>query len=206
MIKWAEFIDGNFLYEAFLPEHEQEACEWLLRASCRGHILAERRRSLTWPPKFGPDGGDVAALEAMTEVLFAEMSSVAVHEGTGAYVPGTVAVAQAEPFLHAVLCALVEDYSRAEVSLGLDGQQSTAYLDLPICASASGLYPFAVTPKRDDRMRRMIALDRALKARAELQAIKGELLSSVLEANIPRLRALVGAAGVDIEGDGKATA
>ncbi len=198
MIKWSEFREGEVLYEAFLPEHEEEPCDWLIRASSRGHILGERRHPLTWPPKFGPDAGDVAAVEAITEVMITEVAAADVPDGEGTYVPSTVDLSPSEPILHAMLYALVEQYAQAEGSLGLSEEQSASYLGLPICAGARGLYPFAVTRNRDDRMNRLIALDHALKSRTELQSIRVELLTAVLDYDMVLLRNLLGAAGVEI--------
>lgn len=201
MIKWGEFHEGDVLYEAFLPEHEQEPCEWLVRASCRGHILGERHLSLTWPPKFGPDVDDVAAVEAMAGTLITELANAPVPDGAGAYVPATIDLPPTEPILHAMLYAVIEQYAQAEASIGLSEEQSAAYLGLPVRAAARGLFPFAVTSARDDRMHRLIALDHVLKNHANLRAVKSELLSAVLDSDISRLRALLKAAGVDPTSD-----
>ena len=201
MFKWSEYKDGDVLYEAFLPEHERESDHWLLRASSRGHVLAERCLSLTWRPKFGPDWGDVAALESMTDKLVSELSISAVPDGIGDYVPEAIGGWPAEPVIHAMLYALVEQYAQAEASLGLGDEQSATYLGLPVRASARGLYPFAVTPARNGRMRRLIALDEVLKRRQDVRPLKEALLSAVLDGNIPRLRTLLQAAGIDFESD-----
>lgn len=198
MIKWSEFREGDVLYEAFLPEHQRETCGWLIRASCRGHILAERRETLTWPPRFGPDVGDVAVLEAITDALVKELATAQVPDGEGPYVPPASKLRPVDPYMHAVLYALVEEYAKAEAAFGLTEEQSTAYLSLPVCAHARGIYPLAVTPERDHRMRRLIALDRVLGGRADLQAHKHTLLEAVLAYDIPRLRAVLQELGVDI--------
>jgi hypothetical protein len=201
MIKWGEFREADVLFEAFLPEHEKEPCEWLVRASRRGHILAELRQPLTWPPRFGPDSGDVASVEALIDALITELVAIAAPDSDGAYESSPMTLSPAEPILHAMLHSLIEEYTQAESSLSLSEEQTAAYLGLPVRAQAGGLYPFAVTRERDGRMNRLIALDRVLKNRGELQAVKGELLSAVLDGDIPRLRVILSAAGLDIGSD-----
>lgn len=198
MIKWREFLEGDVLYEAFLPEHEREACGWLVRASCRGHVLAERRETLTWPPRFGPDVGDVAVLEAIADELVKGLATAKVPEGEGPYVPPASELEPIDLYVHAVLYALVEEYAKSEAALGLTVDQSTAYLSLPVRANARGLYPLAVTPERDHRMRRLIALDRVLSSRTELQPHKATLLEAVLASDTSRLRTVLHDLGVDI--------
>jgi len=197
LIKWSEFREGDVLYEAFQPEHEQEGCAWILRASCRGHILSEQHLRMTWPPRFGPDAGDVAALEALAEKMVETLSTVEIPQGEGAYVVSTQPLPPVEPLVHAVLYALVEQYAQAAHSVGLSAAQSAAYLELSVGALASGLFPVAVTPERDRRMRRLIALDHALKTRPEVQQIKTELVTAVLAGDIPQIRETLRSVGLD---------
>ena len=201
MIKWSEFHEGNVLYEAFLPEHERESCAWLLRASCRGHILKEVRHRLTWPPRFGPDSGDVAAVEAIAEKLIAELTHTEVPPGAGPYLPSTDDVPQVDPVVHAIHYALIEEFAEAETSLRLSPEQTAKYLKLPVCASARGLFPVAVSSERGDRMRRLIALGHLVKSRRDVESIKSELLNALLAYDLPQLRILLGAGGSDLGAD-----
>lgn len=201
MIKWSEFEENEVLYEAFLPEHEKEACEWRVRASCRGHVLAERRLTLTWPPRFGPDVGDVAGLEAVTDALINELAKTPLPVGDGSYTAAPTEMSAAEPILHAMLYSLIQQYAEAERFIGLTAEQTAEYLGLPVVANADGLYPFAVTKTRDGRMNRMIALAAVLKAKPETHPCKDALLAAVLADDILRLRGVLAAAGVDA-GDG----
>src|SRR5689334_14769802 len=111
MIKWSEFFELGVLFEAFLPEHERERHAWLLRVSRNGHILEERYVGLTWPPRFGPDAGDVAVLEGELDGALAR-----VGEGRNAplspgdYVPRPSEVADTSPWTYAVLHQLLSDY------------------------------------------------------------------------------------------------
>jgi hypothetical protein len=196
MIKWSEFTEDNVLYEAFLPEHEQETCMWLLRASSRGHILLERFLALTWPPRFGPDAGDVAALEASVDRLMNEVLQTPTPIGEGSYTPAASELSPPEPILHAMLHALVQQFAEAE-DLTCRLPMPRLYLHLPVVARAAGLYPFAVTRDRDSRMNRMIALAAVLKARPDLHHLKEELLSAILVDDIPLLRRTLTAAGLD---------
>lgn len=198
MIKWSEFEEGGVLYEAFLREHEKEPCGWLVRASCRGHVLAERRLSLTWPPRFGPDVGDVAALKATAEMLINQQQDKALPVGKGTYAPVPSQMSAPEPILHAMLYSLVQQYAEAERFLGLTETQTAEYLGLPVIASAEGLYPFAMTRTRDGKMNRIVALARVLKAKPEIHLHKETLLGAVLADDIPQLRSMLAAAGVEI--------
>lgn len=197
MIKWSEFYEGGVLYEAFLPEHERESCAWLLRASCRGHILKEVSLGLTWPPRFGPDTGDVGAIEAVAEKLIAELANPEVPPGVGSYLPSNEQTLQVDPLIHAMHHALIEEFSESEASIGLSPEQSAKYLELPVCASARGLFPVAVTSERDSRMRRLIALVHLMNNRHEVQPIRSDLMSALLAQDLPQLRRLLGVAGVD---------
>ena len=71
----------------------------------------------------------------------------------------------------------------------------------PVVANVRGLYPFAVTRARDGKMNRMIALAAVLGARPDKQACTGDLVDAVLAEDIPRLRRLLVAAGIDFSSD-----
>lgn len=66
MRRWAAFTENGFLFEAFLPESEDESQVWTVRIS-RDTEVHMRPLRLTWPPQFGPDAGDIAALERFSE-------------------------------------------------------------------------------------------------------------------------------------------
>lgn len=154
MIKWAEFRQDDVLYEAFLPEHEREIQEWLLRASSRGHVLEERRRTLSYEPRFGPDSGDVAALEAELDKAIARVATLDAPSTDGTYVAKPIEVEEPSPQLHFVLHMAIQDYCNSEGALGISVDQTADFLELPPGMGAAGLFPFAVTPKRFDRMRK----------------------------------------------------
>ena len=200
MIKWCEFRDGDRLFEAFLPEHETEPQEWLLRASCLNQIMEERRVRLTWPPRFGPDAGDVAAIEAELDSVIASTASHPMKSGGEKCIPGPIEIANPDPYLHAVLGALLAEYLDAEKSIGLTLDQSRTYLELPVMTDAEGLYPMAITPKRDGRMRRLIALANVLRHDARAQARKNELLSATLADDVPMIKNILDEQGIDTGG------
>jgi hypothetical protein len=95
------------------------------------------------------------------------------------------------------LYALVEQYAESADSVGLSAAQSAAYLELSVGARVRGLFPAAVTPERDARMRRLIALDHALRNRPEVLPIKNHLMNAVLASDIPRIRELLRSVGLD---------
>jgi hypothetical protein len=187
MIKWVESREGDFLYEFFLPEHEREAGEWLVRASALGNVLGERRGRLTWLPRFGPDMGDVAVAEAATEELIQEISRRAMPTEPGSYVPTEMTLPPVDPMTHAVLYGLIEAFVEAERELGLTLDQISTYLELPVNYGASGLHPFAVTARRDGRMRRMVALMHVMRNHPETAPLREALIEAVLAENIPLL-------------------
>lgn len=71
---WAAFTENGFLFEAFLPESEDESQVWTVRIS-RGAEAHMHQLRLTWPPQFGPDGGDIAALERLSEQQAAALAA-----------------------------------------------------------------------------------------------------------------------------------
>ena len=196
MIKWVESREGDYLYEFFLPEHERECGEWLVRASSLGHILGERRGRLTWVPRFGPDMGDVAVAEAATAELIQAIAAQERPTQQGSYVPTEFNLPPVDPMTHAVLHGLIQEYVEAEKDLGLTPDQTSAYLDLPVKSSATGLHPFAITARRDGRMRRMVALMHILRNRPETSSKRDGLLEAVLAEDIPLLKRLLAEVGL----------
>lgn len=199
MIKWGEFKDGDAVFEAFLPELEGEPQEWVLRASNRGHILQERRIGLTWPPRFGPDNGDVARAEAELEKLIGEVSMLPVPSAQGAYSPGPCKVDAPEPILHAFLQALLEDYLEAIASMGVTEDQARNHLGLPEGMAVRGLFPMAITKDRDGRMNRVIAVAKMTERDERFQRHGVELLAATLAEDIAAVRSLLAKLGFDVE-------
>lgn len=191
MIKWGEYRDGEAVFEAFLPEHEGEAQEWLLRASRLGHILAERRIRLTWPPRFGPDHGDVVRAEVELEALMAAVAALPLAGSEGAYLPGPCKVADPEPILHASLHALLDDYLAAIASMQVTDEQARMHLGLPVGLAAERLYPMAVTKEREGRMKRLVALATLLSRDERLMPHKADLLTAILAEDIDIVRKIL---------------
>ncbi len=187
MIKWSEFAEGDSLFEAFLPEHDRESSSWLLRWSRNGHIVEERRVGLTWPPRFGPDAGDVAQIEAVLDNLITGLSAQPPLETPGDYVPTPISPLTSEPHVLAALAVCVAEYIDAERILGLNEEETRRYLALPDRAKADGLYPMAVTPERDHRMRRLITLARLLEQDARAAPRRTELIAAVLADDVPTI-------------------
>lgn len=198
MIKWGEFKDGDAVFEAFLPEHNAESDAWLLRSSRHGHILEERRVRLTWPPRFGPDSGDVAQIEAELDASMARVAQLQPSAMPGTYVPGPCNEAPTEPHVLAVLANLLTEYVEAEKALGLTHDQSRAYLSLPDGASAGDLYPIAITPDRDGRIHRLIGLARVVARDSRVLPRKPELLAAVLAGDVQAIRSVLAAQGVQL--------
>ncbi|MBS0457908.1 MAG: hypothetical protein JSS44_11320 [Proteobacteria bacterium] len=197
LLKWSECQEEDTLYEAFLPGHDQDGQTWLLRASRNGHILAERHIPMVWRPRFGPDQGDVAHLESELERLIDDLrTEPSPHATDGPYIPGPVEVDPPDPYEHAALHALLEDYTSATVALELTPSAHLSLLDLPTGYSLDGLYPVAITAKRAERMRRLIALQRVLERYPALVASKPALLAAVTTDELTAIKQMLEDAGV----------
>lgn len=158
MIKWSEFVEKGVVFEAFLPEHEKQRHAWLLRASCNGHVLEERCVRLVWPPRFGPDAGDVAAVEAELDAALSRLAGHVAPVSTGSYMSEPSQIVEPSPRGCAILHQLLAEYVEAESSLHFTPERTARFLDLPVGQRAEGLFPMAITPRRDGRMRKLIAL------------------------------------------------
>jgi hypothetical protein len=187
VIKWSEFAEGDSLFEAFLPEHDRESCSWLLRWSRNGHIVEERRVGLTWPPRFGPDVGDVAQIEAVLDTLITGLSAQQSLETPGDYLPRPFSPLPSEPHVLAALAVCAAEYIDAERILGLNAEETRRYLALPDRATADGLYPIAVNPERDRRMRRLITLAKLLEQDPRAAPRRTELIAATLAEDGPAI-------------------
>lgn len=196
MIKWSEFAEGDSLFEAFLPEHDRESSSWLLRWSRNGHIVEERRVGLTWPPRFGPDAGDVAQIEAVLDTMIKGLSTQQPLETRGDYMPAPFSPLLSEPHVLAALAVCVAEYMDAERMLGLNEEETRRYLALPDRAKADGLYPMAVTPERDFRMRRLIILARLIEQDARAAPRRTELIAAVLADDVPAIVRILEDSGI----------
>jgi hypothetical protein len=199
VIKWSEFADGDSLFEAFLPEHERESCSWLLRWSHHGHIVEERRVQLTWPPRFGPDVGDVAQIEAVLDSIITGLAEQPRPEKSGDYVPAPFSPLPSEPHELAALAVCVAEYSAAEGTLGLNAEETRRFLALPDHATAEGLYPIAITPERARRMRRLITLARLLEQDARAAPRRTELIAATLAEDVPAIVRILEHIGIPTE-------
>jgi len=101
VLKWRDHTEDDTLFEVFLPEHDREGSSARLRAVRRGHIVAERDVSLTWRPTFGPDQGDVEAIEAELDSMIAEITPLGAPDLDGPYDPGPTEIEAPDPFMHA---------------------------------------------------------------------------------------------------------
>lgn len=196
MIKWSEFSEGDSLFEAFLPEHDRESCAWLLRWSRNGHIIEERRIRLTWPPRFGPDAGDVAQIEAVLDTLIARLPAQQALQSRGDYIPEPFSPLPSSPEVLAALAICLAEFVKAEASLGLNPEETRRFLRLPDRAKADGFYPMAITPERDGRMRRLIALSTLLERDARAAPRRTELVAAVLAEDIPAICRILEAQGI----------
>lgn len=200
MIKWGEFRDGEFLFEAFLPEHEGQQLSWVMRTSGRGHVLDERRIQLVWPPRFGPDAGDVARLESVLDVVMESVKELSLPESEGIYKAGVPKAVDPDPFVHAALHGLLAEYVEAEATLQLSPEQTAAYLDLDPGLSAEGLFPMAITPRREARMRKLAALARLVISDDRVRGRAPELVAALMRDDAQAIRAVFEQAGLHGEG------
>lgn len=199
MIKWSEFRDGDLLFEAFLPEHERQPMSWLLRTSRRGHVIDEQRIGLVWPPRFGPDAGDVAMLEGTLDAVIVRVKALPPPETDGPYQAAAPEAVELDPYVHAVLHGLLAEYVEAEASVKLTPEQTAAYLDLDVGLQANGLFPMAITPGRDARMRKLIALARLAASDKRVKPRTSELFAALIRDDVPAVRLVLEQAGVNLE-------
>lgn len=197
MLKWSEFIDGEIIYEAFLPESTAESGCWLLRASRHGHVLAERQIRLLWAPTFGPDSGDVQALESELEQLMSVMNLPASDQLEGAYTPGPIEIEPPDPLLHAGSYRILGEFRVVCQEFGITGQ-SRDYLSLPRACSIEDLYPVAVTNVRLQKMQRFIALKKLVEAYPGLNRALPELVDALLRGNEEAIERILRVNGVRV--------
>lgn len=199
MIKWGEFRDDDLLFEAFLPEHERQPQDWLLRTSRRGHIIEERRIELVWPPRFGPDSGDVATLERALDAAMAMARTLAPMESAGAYRAGASESVDPDPYVHAVLHGLLTEYVAAEAALGITPEQTAAHLGLDVGLQAGGLFPMAITPRRDARMRKVTLLAGLARSDRRVSGRIPELVAALIREDVPAIKLVLEQCGVEPE-------
>ncbi|MBS0575062.1 MAG: hypothetical protein JSS45_01350 [Proteobacteria bacterium] len=199
MIKWRECTEGDILFEAFLPEHDHDhEMQWLLRASRSGHVLAERSGSLTWRPTFGPDGGDVAAIDAEIDQLLPEVAAMPVSAEPGPYQPGPAQIAEPNPIEHAVLFNLLEQGQGAVAALGVPSDLLTQFLDLSEGCCLEDLYPIALSGRRAQRLQRLVALHHLVIKHPGLLASKNAILMALQVDDLDAIRRVLEDAGVTV--------
>lgn len=169
--------------------------------SRNGHILEERRIRLNWRPRFGPDNGDVAALETELDAAMVRVQGHAVPEDAGPYVPQACEISASGPEIHAVFHYLVEEFKQATAALGITIEQSIAFLGLPAGTGPDGLYPFAITPKRDSRMRRVTALASLVARQPTVGARLRDMVEAVLREDVPTILGIFKDTGIEPNGD-----
>lgn len=196
MLKWAEFVDENTLYEAFLPESDLDGSTWLLRAVRRGNIVAERSVPMVHRPTFGPDSGDVLALEDALDRLIDSLRSLPAPGGVGSYQVGEISIATPDPMQHGFLYMLKEEFLESARDLELDPAWVCALLALSEGRTADQLYPVAITPLRQGRMERVVALRSLLPRYPSLASQRAGLLDAILCDDVEALRSLLNVAGV----------
>ena len=201
MLKWRDYEEDGTLFEVFLPEHDRESSSALLRAVCRGHIVAERWVHLTWRPTFGPDEGDVAALDAELDGLIVELASKPAPETGGSYVPGPVQIEPPDPFVHAEAATTLTQFQSAMAALEMDPVQVGAWLALPDGCSVDDLFPVALTPPRAHCMRKAIALQQLVDHRPEVHQRRKALVAALLCDDVAALRDELEAAGISTAGE-----
>ncbi|HEY6940095.1 hypothetical protein [Dokdonella sp.] len=156
MLKWSEYSQDGVLFEAYLPGHELEDQQWLIRASRDGVLLAERRIELTWVPRFGPDAGDVAQIEAALDAMLKALSSGRLDASPDgrrvSYEPVHPHLKENNPVNAALAHGALEDYGNAAKVLDLDESMCRAFGGLPAGLPIAGTLPMMVTNAMRERM------------------------------------------------------
>lgn len=156
MLKWSEYSQDGVLFEAYLPGHELEDQQWLIRASRDGVLLAERRIELTWVPRFGPDAGDVAQIEAALDAMLKALSSGRLDASADGrrvtYEAVHPHLKENNPLNAALAFGALEDYGNAIKVLDLDESMCRAFAGLPADLPIAGTLPMMVTHAMRERM------------------------------------------------------
>jgi hypothetical protein len=156
MLKWSEYSQDGVLFEAYLPGHELEGQQWLIRASRDGVLLAERQIELTWVPRFGPDAGDVAQIEAALDAMLKALSSGRLDASADGrrvtYEAVHPHLKENNPVNAALAHGALEDYSSAAKVLGLDESMCRVFAGLPADLPIAGTLPMMVTNAMRERM------------------------------------------------------
>ena len=67
------FEEKGYFFEAWMPASDAESCEFRLQVKANGGLLLDIPVPMAYRPIFGPDLGDVAELQAITERLVAAL-------------------------------------------------------------------------------------------------------------------------------------
>lgn len=94
----------------------------------------------------------------------------------------------AEGYLHAALQAQLDAYTSAAAALAVTEPTHGQLLELPTGYALEGLYPIAITPKRSDRMWRLVALQRVLEQFPVLDTSKEMLLGAVMTDDVAAIQ------------------
>ena len=198
MLKWGEFTEGETLYEAFHPESDKDGGSWLIRVVLRGHVVAERHVPMLYRPTFGPDIGDVAALEAALDQLIGEVKNQAIPHDSGPYVALSVQIESPDPMLHATCYALLEQFPAASRDLGMPLESIAKLLSLPEGWTVEDLYPVAVTAERQARIRRVLALKSLADRHPHLTSHMPALIEALPHDDVAGLQRELQHLGVDL--------
>ncbi|MGN6519981.1 MAG: hypothetical protein ACTHK2_11220 [Dokdonella sp.] len=162
MIKWSDYEQGGVVFEAFLPSDETEPQEWLLRASRNGVLLTERRISLVWVPRFGPDVSDVAQLEEALDDMLIELSAgvlAAKADGRKVTIEPLHPIADANFPENAALAHIaLTEYAKTLQTLQLPPPLFRAFARLPPTPALGALLPMTVSVEMRNHMLAVIAV------------------------------------------------
>lgn len=196
MLKWGEFTEDGTIYEAFHPESDKDGGSWMIRVVRRGHVISERHIPMIYRPTFGPDTGDVAALERALDQLIGEVSSQPFPQEAGPYVALPVQVEQVDPLLHATCHALLNQFPAAARELGMSREVVAKLLSLPEGWDVDDLYPVAITAERQARMQITLAIQALTERNPRLSLHMPVLLEAIMEDDISILQRELEQAGI----------
>ncbi|MDT4965974.1 MAG: hypothetical protein QOJ64_711 [Acidobacteriota bacterium] len=73
MTSFASFEERGYTVQAFMPSGSTEPLVWTIRITRGEELIREATVPMSYEPRFGPDVGDVQALEAETGKILAEL-------------------------------------------------------------------------------------------------------------------------------------
>lgn len=161
---WAAFKENGFLFEALLPESDDEDLVWTVRIS-RGNEIHTHRLKLIWPPRFGPDAGDIEMLERFSEQqarALADRSDVTVSATESVQPPPGSDTWPADPLTGAQAYQLLERFDGVMGAWSMADDERRRFLRRNPDQPVRRLFAWAISADDRARLKQIVALQTRL--------------------------------------------